>query len=180
MCLLPLEVYKRIMRCLVLNHDFTFLGFTSYQGAICASYTGKAVVMEEYDRVLHSPSVSMHVPAVIRLKHFVKVAYQKIAYISYTKRNVHLRDNYVCAYCEIKKPSHQLGIDHVLPESRGGLATWENTVSCCHPCNSDKGDRTPAEAGMNLSRKPHRPKGFREIVRIRCGEIHDLWTKYLY
>jgi len=168
------------MRCLVLNHDFTFLGFTDYRGAICASYTGKAVVMEEYDRILRSPSVSMRVPAVIRLRHLVKVAYQKLTYVSYTKRNVHLRDSYICQYCNEKKIPAKLGIDHVIPESRNGLDTWENTVSCCHPCNSDKGGRTPAEAGMRLIRLPHKPRGFREIIKIRAGEIHDLWMKYLY
>ena len=87
------------MLTLVLNMNYEFLGFTSYKGAICAAYTGRAIVMEEYDRIIHSVSTSMRVPAVIRLKHYVKVAYEKITYVSYTKRNIHLRDNYICQYC---------------------------------------------------------------------------------
>lgn len=168
------------MRCLVLNLSYEFLGFTDYRGAICAAYTGKAVVMEEYDQIIHSPSISMKIPAVIRLKHYVKVAYDKITYVSYTKRNVHLRDNYICQYCAEKKIPAKLGIDHVIPESRGGEDTWDNTVSACHPCNAVKDNRTPSEAGMKLIRLPHKPRGFKEIIRIKIGEIHDLWLKYLW
>ena len=129
---LPLQPErKEMMRCLVLNSSFEFLGFTDYRGAICAAYTDKAYVLEEYDQIVRSPSISMRIPAVIRLKHYVKVTYDKIAYVSYTKRNVHLRDKYTCQYCTEKKIPAKLGIDHVLPESRGGENTWHNTVSSC-------------------------------------------------
>ena len=168
------------MRCLVLNSSYEFLGFTDYRGAICAKITGKAIVMEEYDQIIHSPSIEMRVPAVIRLKHYVRVAYDKVARVSYTKRNVHLRDDYTCQYCTDKKIPSKLGIDHIMPESRGGQSTWENTVSACHPCNSDKDNKTPEEAGMRLIRIPSKPRGFKEIIRIKIGEIHDLWVKYLY
>lgn len=168
------------MRCLVLNSSFEFLGFTDHRGAISAAYTNKAIVMEEYEQVFHSPTMEMRVPAVIRLRHYVKVAYEKLRFVSYTKRNVHLRDNYTCQYCGIKPMSHKLGIDHVIPESKGGLTSWDNTVSACYPCNSDKGDKTLQESGMKLIRIPRKPGGFREIIRIKIGAIHDLWIKYLY
>ena len=167
------------MRTLVLNSSFEFLGFCDWQSAICAAYTGKVIVEEEYDREVSSVSLTMKIPAVIRLRHYVKVAYDKITYVSYTKRNIHLRDNYTCQYCNEKKEPRDLGIDHVIPESRGGLTNWENTVSACHPCNYEKDDRTPQEAGMHLIRVPRKPHGFKEIIRIKIGEIHDLWLKYL-
>jgi len=167
------------MRTLVLNSSFEFLGFCDEQSAICAAYTGKVIVEEEYDKVYHSVSTSMRVPAVIRLRHYVKVVYERIMYISYTKRNVHLRDNYTCQYCSKKCESRKLGIDHVIPESKGGLTNWENTVSCCHACNLVKDDRTPQEAGMKLIRVPRKPHGFVEIIRIKIGEIHSLWYRYL-
>lgn len=171
---------KNCMICLVLNLSYEFLGFCTWESAICSVVSGKATVEEEYDRVVRSPSTSMNVPAVIRIKHYVRVAYHKITYVSYNKRNVHLRDNYICQYCNVKVHPKEIGIDHVIPESRGGKKTWDNTVSACYDCNIvRKRDRTPAEAGMTLIRIPGRPKGFREIVRVRCGEIHDLWLKYL-
>ena len=166
------------MRTLVLNSSYEFLGFTDWQSAICSAYTGKVIVEEEYDEVVHSVSSSMRIPAVIRLRKYVKVMYERITFVSYTKRNVHLRDNYVCQYCG-DKVKEDLTIDHVIPESRGGLTVWDNTVSACVDCNYKKDNRTPQEAGMRLIRIPHKPHGFQEIIRIKIGEIHDLWVPYL-
>lgn len=167
------------MLTLVLNASYEFLGFCDWQSAICSVVSGKVNVLEEYDKTVHSPSMEMKIPAVIRLRHYVKVAYWKITYVSYTKRNVHLRDNYTCQYCSVKCLASNIGIDHVIPESRGGKSTWDNTVSACGPCNFDKSDRLPGEVGMHLLRKPGKPRGFTEVVRIKVGEIHDLWKKYL-
>jgi len=167
------------MRVLVLNQNYEFLGICDKESAICAVYTNKVIVEEEYNEVMHSVSITMHIPAVIRLRKFVKVIYERITYVSYTKRNIHLRDNYICQYCGTKRETRDLGIDHVIPESKGGLSTWDNTVSACHPCNYFKDDRTPQEAKMHLIRLPRKPRGFKEIIRIKVGEIHDLWIKYL-
>lgn len=166
-------------RCLVLNMDYTFLGICNWQDAISNAYCGRAVIEESYEDEVHSVSSTWRKPAVIRLKKFVRVAFEKVAYVSYTKQNVHRRDNYTCQYCGVKDKRVKLTIDHVLPECRGGRTTWQNTVTACEPCNADKDNRTPEEAGMKLLRKPDRPHGFREIVRVKLGEIHDLWTKYL-
>lgn len=167
------------MRVLVLNQSYEFLGFCDWKDAICSVYSGKSTVEEEYDTEVHSASITMKVPAVIRLRNYVRVVYERVTYVSYSKRNIHLRDNFICQYCGDKKPVMKLGIDHVIPESRGGLTTWENTVSACNRCNGFKDDRTPGECGMKLIRQPHRPHGFSEIIRIKIGEVHDLWKKYL-
>ena len=165
------------MRTLVLNANYEFLGFCGWQEAICHKVTGKVVVEEEYDREVHSPSVTMKVPAVIRLKKFIKVAYERLTYVSYNKRNVFLRDNYHCQYCNIKvvKPT----VDHVIPVSRGGLSNWVNTVTACESCNDYKENKTPEEAKMKLLRTPSKPRGFVTIIRIKIGEIHTLWKPYL-
>jgi len=167
------------MRTLVLNQDFTFLGVCDWKDSISAVYCGKAIIEEEFENEVHSVSITMKIPAVIRLKRYVKILYERISYVSYNKRNVHLRDNFICQYCSEKKIQSKLGIDHILPESRGGLSNWINTVSCCSNCNTLKGNRTPQEAGMKLIRIPSKPKSFREIVRIKLGELHDLWKPYL-
>lgn len=46
-----------------------------------------------------------------------------------------------CAYCD----GDGIGLDHVLPLSRGGANEPANLVRCCGDCNSRKGRRTPEE-----------------------------------
>jgi len=169
-----------VERVLVLNMDYTFLGVTDWKSAICAVYTDKAIVEEEYDRTVSSPSVTMNIPAVIRLKRYIKILYDRIAYVSYTKNNIHRRDDFICQYCGEKTRKEKMTIDHVVPESRGGLSMWDNTVSACKSCNAVKDNRTPLEAGMHLVKQPCKPHGFKQIIRIKIGEIHDLWEPYLH
>jgi len=170
---------RKVERVLVLNMDYTFLGICQWQSAINAVYTNKAVVEEEYDKEVHSPSITMKVPAVIRLKKWVRVAYERISYVSYTKNNVHRRDNYKCIYCGEKCGKGNTTIDHLLPESKGGKNEWSNTATCCKSCNYLKDDRTPEQARMKLLWIPNKPRGFLMIVRIKLGMIHDLWAPYL-
>lgn len=41
-------------------------------------------------------------------------------------------------------------VDHVLPRSRGGQNTWNNVVWSSSKVNSEKGAKTPEEAGLRL------------------------------
>jgi 5-methylcytosine-specific restriction endonuclease McrA len=167
------------MRCLVLNSDYTFLGVCDWKDAVCSVYTHKVIVEESYDTVIRSCTTEMRIPAVIRLRKYVRVVYERLSYVSYTKRNVHLRDAYVCQYCAERCREPEATIDHILPMSKGGRDTWENTVTCCKACNRRKDSLTLAQAGLKLVRQPTKPKGFSEIMRIKIGELHDLWLKYL-
>jgi hypothetical protein len=44
--------------------------------------------------------------------------------------------NHKCAYCESED---NLTIDHIVPQSKGGLDTTRNVVCSCHSCNQSKG-----------------------------------------
>lgn len=65
-------------------------------------------------------------------------------------RNLHGDD---CAYCGGTLVFHKsetynpltVTIDHVIPISRGGQHSWENTVLACWSCNSSKRDRLLSE-----------------------------------
>mgnify|MGYP003337671097 FL=1 len=46
-----------------------------------------------------------------------------------------------CAYCGSEK---NLTIDHIIPQSKGGMDFTKNVVCCCHSCNQDK-KHTPWE-----------------------------------
>lgn len=61
------------------------------------------------------------------------------------------RDNFTCQYCGSRK---SLTVDHIVPESKGGVLENRNAVTACENCNSQKGSRTPEEAGMKLINDP--------------------------
>ena len=65
-----------------------------------------------------------------------------------TRLQILERDNYACRYCG-KDATH---VDHILPVSRGGTNDHENLAASCAHCNLSKGDKTPEEAGMELSK----------------------------
>lgn len=46
------------------------------------------------------------------------------------------RDNFTCLHCGTRK---HLSIDHIIPESQGGLTIIENLQTLCVRCNSKKG-----------------------------------------
>ena len=80
-----------------------------------------------------------------------------IGRIRFSRRNIFVRDNDRCQYCGDKFHRKDLSLDHVLPRSQGGVTTWENIVASCIPCNSIKGGRTPAQAGIKLLRPAKKP-----------------------
>jgi hypothetical protein len=55
-----------------------------------------------------------------------------------------------CEYCG---GDGRLGLDHVIPFSRGGSNTIYNVVPCCPSCNFAKGDKTPEEYEDYLKNK---------------------------
>jgi len=120
----------------------------------------------------------MRVPSVIRLLEYRRIPHQTRAL---SRKNILLRDRNTCQYCLVALASGELTLDHVVPRSRGGSSTWENLVACCHPCNRRKGNQTPIEAGMKLTREP---RAFnlhtsRHIMRL-MGRSDDKWRKYLF
>ena len=79
-----------------------------------------------------------------------------------TKAGVYRRDRGVCAYCGRLISFEEASMDHIIPQSLGGPATWDNLVNACRRCNEKKANRTPEQAGMPLRFKPFIPK-----VRLR-------------
>jgi CRISPR/Cas system Type II protein with McrA/HNH and RuvC-like nuclease domain len=44
--------------------------------------------------------------------------------------------NNQCAYCGSEE---KLTLDHIIPQSKGGMDFTKNVVCCCHSCNQNKG-----------------------------------------
>lgn len=54
------------------------------------------------------------------------------------RKEVYERDAYRCVSCG---SWHDLSIDHIIPESKGGETVSENLQTMCRFCNSRKGNR---------------------------------------
>jgi 5-methylcytosine-specific restriction endonuclease McrA len=120
----------------------------------------------------------LQLPCVIRLRQYRRLP-SRIQTLS--RKNILIRDGYVCQYCGEKFLSGELELEHVIPRARGGLSTWENLVAACRDCNARKADGTPAEAGMKLLRQPRRVTIHTSRALMRqTGVDQEKWRKYLY
>ena len=162
---------------LLLNATFEPIGVISWKKAIILSFLGKAEVVSAYEQVVHAISMSIKLPAVLRLTRYVKYRHQEV---KFTRRNIYIRDKYRCQYCGKVFEPKDLTYDHVIPRSRGGKTTWTNVVTCCHACNRKKGSRTPKEAGMRLLSKPKEPHWHPMIhFSMDTHQIPSHWLDYL-
>ena len=166
---------------LVLNADHRPLSYFplslwSWQDTIKAVFLERVNILEEYDRVIHSPSFEMKLPSVVSLKTYVRPARNP----AFTRFNLFLRDRFECQYCG---HTQDLTFDHVLPRSRGGRTTWENVVAGCETCNLLKGGLLPHQTKMHPRSRPHRPT-VNELRnngrRFPPNYLHDSWADYLY
>ncbi len=158
----------------MLNASFEPLNVTSVRRAHVLVFKGKAEVLEQLDRPLRSASDTYAWPHVIRLVHYVKVPRAVQRKIS--RRALFARDGWRCVYCGSTKG--RLTLDHVVPRSRGGDSVWENVVTSCAPCNLRKGNRSPEEARMTLTRLP-RPPQPALFIRLAAPKIPHGWRPYL-
>ena len=140
------------MQVLVLNYDYTFLNVVSLKKALNYIANGKVTIEKISDTVIRSFSLVMNTPIVVRFTKFIRRVFRRK--VPWSKKNVMIRDGFKCAYCGSKK---DLSVDHILPSSRGGKDTFENTVTACLKCNNIKGNKTPREARMVLIVKPNQP-----------------------
>jgi 5-methylcytosine-specific restriction endonuclease McrA len=160
-------------RSLVLNASYEPLSVVSERRALILVLSQKASSVVNKDEFWASESLTVQIPSVVKLHRYVRVPYRRAAPV--TRRAVFGRDGHRCQYCGGPAES----IDHVTPRSRGGDHTWENVVACCRPCNVRKGDRTPAESGLNLQTQPGPPRRFAWIYATTGFQVEPAWQPYL-
>ena len=183
---------------LVLNRLWQAVNICSVRRALTLLFEGRAqVVLNSGDGAFqtfnfsqwhdfsqqqpHPESVStisfrIRIPRVILLVLFDRLPKKEV---KFTRHNIFERDRNTCQYCGHIFDRKDLNLDHVIPRDRGGPTTWENIVCSCIDCNTHKANRTPAEAGLHLIRKPKRPK-WRPFVQINVGlHHHDSWKHFI-
>ncbi|MEK6798172.1 MAG: HNH endonuclease [Planctomycetota bacterium] len=123
-------------------------------------------------------TVRLHiaVPRIVRVLTFSRVPRQDV---KFNRRNLFARDNNTCQYCGRRFPTTHLSLDHIVPRSRGGVASWENIVCSCTRCNVRKGGRTPHEANMRLVRRPLKPRRNPVVTITLCDNRYASWRQFL-
>jgi len=176
---------------LVLNADYQPLNYLplslwNWQEAVKAVFSGKVTVVDVYpDAAVRAANFEIPLPSVIALTEYVKPPRDRHK-PAFTKRNVFLRDEYRCQYCDGRFYAHELSLDHVVPRCRGGRLQWTNAVTSCRPCNGKKGS-LPVErlrqVGMRLLRQPRVPSQM-QLASIAgrmkpTRGVHPTWEPYL-
>jgi 5-methylcytosine-specific restriction endonuclease McrA len=165
-------------RTLLLNTTFEPLAVVSWQKAITLMFLNKVEVIREYDREIRSVSTGFRLPAVIRLLRFVG---NKQLQVRFSRRNVFLRDHYICQYCGQQFDPKYLTCDHIMPKSRGGITGWTNIVTSCIYCNLKKADKLPEEVEMVPRKKPGRPSGsYVLMLHLGAAPLPDHWKDYAF
>lgn len=165
---------------LVLNADgqpYSVLPLStiSWQESIKYLILEKVHVLEWYDEwMVSSPSWETKVPAVVMIKKYIK----KNSNVRFSKYNVMLRDNFLCQYCGIDLTVKTATMDHVLPVSKGGVTSFDNVVTSCQPCNTNKGN--------DLFPQPKRVPGvpsYYELIKnkekLDMKIKHPSWKKFI-
>ncbi|MFN7919021.1 MAG: HNH endonuclease [Bryobacteraceae bacterium] len=163
---------------LVLNASYEPINICAARRAMVLILKGIASAEEVSSQHFHAARHHFPVPSVIRLLEYRRIPHQSRAL---SRKNILMRDRHTCQYCYKSGQTANLTLDHVVPRSRGGETTWENLVACCHECNNRKGNRTPEEAGMRLTRSPQ-PFSMhtsRHLMRLLANS-EDQWRKYLF
>jgi hypothetical protein len=178
---------------LVLNRHYQPVRVTPARRAILLLYGGSAHALDEkyqthdfaswmraplrqVDESIGTSSGPLRIPRLLLLHRYGRVP---MTTLRLCRRNVYLRDNFTCQYCGRRPILKELNLDHVLPRSQGGTATWENLVTSCRRCNFRKGGFTPEGAGMRLLKEPLRPNWSVAVALSAAPRHFAEWEPFL-
>jgi 5-methylcytosine-specific restriction endonuclease McrA len=172
------------MKVLALSPSYEPLGVISWTKAITLIFSNKVTTLEEYDHHINSPSMSMRAPAVVLFKSSKASKYIKNS-IRFSRKNVWLRDEGECQYCDRQISYAAFTLDHVIPKTAGGKTSWDNVVTSCYSCNQRKANKSLKEVGFSLKTVPKKPSRLPHIHEITSGRfgidfsVPSVWKFYL-
>ena len=160
---------------LKLDSAFKPIEVISWQEAFVLTWLNKAWAVEYSDKWVRSAKEKFQIPLVIALFRHID---ENFFTLPCTKRNIAIRDEYRCQYCEKVFPKDKLTVDHVRPRSKGGKTEWINVVTACIDCNQKKSDYLLPDAPVSLRKKPRAPS-YRTFVKKRIKHANPIWSRYL-
>lgn len=168
------------LRSLVLNADCRPLStwplsLIPAQDAVHALYRERVVTLEEWPgELFRSPSRSIAVPKVVMLRQYAPIAGNP----KFCRRSILLRDKYRCQFCNRQFPPSELTFDHYVPRSKGGKTVWENILTACVQCNSQKADRHLRP--LTLPRRPTHAELLMAGLEFLSNDIREDFGSWLY
>jgi 5-methylcytosine-specific restriction endonuclease McrA len=177
----------------VLNSDYSPMGIIDWRKAMILAFRYKnkdftKIEIVEYhnDDYVTGINNRLEVPAVIKTTRYFRLFNSSV---NFSRKNVFIRDNFVCQYCSKKFPINKLTYDHVIPKSKwksdSTPTSWTNIVTSCLLCNLKKGNKTPEQANMPLKKIPEIPKKTWKYLPLACqlhtidGMIPEKWHTYV-
>lgn len=161
-----MKTENRNNRCLLLNSDYSPLSIISWKKALIWSFRcednpkyGIEIIDFFKNDYINGVNKKYPIPAVARTKKFFRINHSSI---TFSRKNIYIRDNYTCQYCNNMYDFKSLTYDHVVPKSKwkdqnSSPTNWTNIVTACINCNRKKGNRTPTQANMPLIKFPSKP-----------------------
>ncbi len=162
---------------LLLSAGFEPIRVISWKKAITLVLLGKVEVLEAYHLEIHSPSLTLKLPAVIKLTRYLKPIPRRV---KFSRQNLFSRDNYTCQYCHRHYPANKLTYDHIVPRSKGGKTSWTNVVTSCMRCNLKKGNKPLHSLNYRLLNEPKEPRWLPQFSQaFHRSSAHPIWQTYL-
>ncbi len=161
-------------RVLVLNQSYEPIMVIGAKRAIILILSEKVDALESYRELIHSAYLTLPLPSVIKLKQYARIRRKDIVL---SRKNILKRDNHTCQYCGVR--SVPMTIDHIIPRQRGGEDSWYNLVAACVICNTRKGNRTPRESQMKLTKRTRKPTMILHLQKF-VKQFQGTWRPYLF
>jgi 5-methylcytosine-specific restriction endonuclease McrA len=173
------DVFNRnLSGALILNSGYEPIKVVNWRKAMILWFQDKVEVLEFHTVTVHSPSQAFKLPAVIRLKQYIRPYFSLTVRLS--RQNIFLRDSHTCQYCYEKFSEKRLTVDHVIPLSKGGRHEWTNVVTACSTCNNRKGDKSPEKANLRLLNRPEKPRWLpNRDLDLEGNRLPSAWRPYL-
>ena len=162
-------------KTLVLDSSYMARSIINTDRAFVITYKGNADIVQEHPESfkLVNPELDIKKPSIIRVYKYVNQVIQKVPL---SRENIYRRDNYECVYCGDGNRK-TLTLDHVIPQSKGGKDSWDNLVTACRKCNSEKSNLTLEEYGKEIP-QPRRPHYLMLMKQVHY--IPKEWEPYLF
>jgi len=168
--------------CLILNSYYEPIRIVGFKTAIKTIYSKDNVkILEEFDEVIRSPSISLRLPSVIQIQTKESVYKREFKVFRPSKYNVYHRDEGKCSYCTKKLTYQEATLDHIVPKSKNGKTEYSNLTLACNNCNTQKSNKDPNNF-KPLVNKHGRPQyQIEKKIGIKVHGFHwpDSWLKYI-